>query len=83
MWDLGVSLSSCSWFRLRPEGGASLQQAKGVPVGDPGSEWVRSPQFVANVPVGGRPTFILGFVYVAALPTARRDGIKVEMIERS
>lgn len=48
-------MSSCNWFRLRPKGG---------------SEWVRCPQFVANVPVGGWPTFILGFGFVATLHPA-------------
>jgi hypothetical protein len=51
---LGVLLRSGSWFRLRPEGGLG-----GLDV--PNS---------ANVPVGGLPTFILDFGYVAVLQTA-------------
>jgi hypothetical protein len=63
---LGVLLRSGSWFRLRPEGGLG-----GLDV--PNS---------ANVPVGGLPTFILDFGYVAVLQTAGVMRWAVEITER-
>ena len=66
---VGVLLSSCNWFRLRPKGGAPPNRRKAYLSGTPGLSGLEVPNS-ANVPVGGRPTFILGLVYVASLQTA-------------